>query len=510
MKVVTNINLLSNELQNAVIQPLATPPANPAAGQIYTNSADWKVYQYNGTAWNPVGVVYVQDSSAGAVITGLDANGNVTTTNVPGLTLTGYTPVDGGYISVGMTLQQAFAVMDEAIKNAVAGGGEVNQNAWSNVTVPAQSTNDATEVEGQTATGTISAGSKTDTLKVASGDKWVHVKADSDTKQVTIGHGFSGVTGGEYGDAMHVPKIAVDKAGHITGVENTEIVGAKYIKTLTSDAQEQLNAKIPSSEKGQANGVATLDENGLVPSSQLPSYVDDVVEAYALADATALSAGWLSKTNGGTALTPERDKIYVIVGPEDSDYLNQQLRWGGTVYVQCNPSDVNSVNGKTGVVALTQDDIGEGPTYTQYSKTEKEKLGSVQSGATKNTITLNGSASADPSFYAPVDGGTAGQVLTSNGEGQAPTWQAAPENLHKYTITNPVLTASGGAFTWTVEAQSSGPVAPMLVQLYEVATNALVMADISVQSDNSIVIVMNDTAGAQQLTAGSYKMIAIG
>lgn len=32
--------------------------------------------------------------------------------------------------------------------------------------------------------------------------------------------------------------------------------------------------------KGVANGVAELDSNGLVPSSQLPSYVDDVVEGY--------------------------------------------------------------------------------------------------------------------------------------------------------------------------------------------------------------------------------------
>ena len=33
--------------------------------------------------------------------------------------------------------------------------------------------------------------------------------------------------------------------------------------------------------KGKANGFASLDGNGLVPSSQLPSYVDDVIEVYA-------------------------------------------------------------------------------------------------------------------------------------------------------------------------------------------------------------------------------------
>ena len=35
---------------------------------------------------------------------------------------------------------------------------------------------------------------------------------------------------------------------------------------------------IPASQKGTANGVAELDESGKVPSAQLPSYVDDVLE----------------------------------------------------------------------------------------------------------------------------------------------------------------------------------------------------------------------------------------
>ena len=38
-KFVTNINLLQNELQNAVIQVLATDPVNGKIGQIYCISA---------------------------------------------------------------------------------------------------------------------------------------------------------------------------------------------------------------------------------------------------------------------------------------------------------------------------------------------------------------------------------------------------------------------------------------------------------------------------------------
>jgi len=39
-------------------------------------------------------------------------------------------------------------------------------------------------------------------------------------------------------------------------------------------------------------------------------------------------------------------------------------------------------------------------------------------------VTLNGSSSTSPSFYAPTSAGTSGYVLTSNGSG-APTWKAA-------------------------------------------------------------------------------------
>ena len=70
-------------------------------------------------------------------------------------------------------------------------------------------------------------------------------------------------------------------------------------------------------EKGAAGGVATLDANGLVPSSQLPSYVDDVIEA---ANFAALPA----EGEGG--------KIYVTLDN------NKTYRWGGSAYVEISAS----------------------------------------------------------------------------------------------------------------------------------------------------------------------------
>lgn len=54
-KYVTNIDLNKNELQNAVMQNLATHPSNPKEGLIYYNTVDKTFYGWNGTKWEDLG-----------------------------------------------------------------------------------------------------------------------------------------------------------------------------------------------------------------------------------------------------------------------------------------------------------------------------------------------------------------------------------------------------------------------------------------------------------------------
>lgn len=71
------------------------------------------------------------------------------------------------------------------------------------------------------------------------------------------------------------------------------------------------------SEKGANSGVATLDATGKIPSSQLPSFVDDVIEA---ANFAALP------------VTGEGGKIYVTLDD------NKTYRWGGSSYAEVSAS----------------------------------------------------------------------------------------------------------------------------------------------------------------------------
>lgn len=104
-----------------------------------------------------------------------------------------------------------------------------------------------------------------------------------------------------------------------------------------------LNTKISSSEKGSASGVCPLNSSGVVDTSYLPSFVDDVIEAYPRSGATELSAGWLSKTSGGAALTPEQDKIYILMADSSTYSANSTFRWSGSTYVLLSDGNISAI-----------------------------------------------------------------------------------------------------------------------------------------------------------------------
>ena len=122
--------------------------------------------------------------------------------------------------------------------------------------------------------------------------------------------------------------------------------------------------------KGKANGFASLDGNGLVPSSQLPSYVDDVIEAYATYDIS--ETGKLSNIklysdpDHANPITGESGKIYLNITQDEPSY---QFRWSGTKFVDSNTSSLI-----LGEVTGTAYDGGKGKTLANWRKSLKDNL----------------------------------------------------------------------------------------------------------------------------------------
>lgn len=92
-------------------------------------------------------------------------------------------------------------------------------------------------------------------------------------------------------------------------------IGAETLSTIAQTLSGAINEIM--SLKGAANGLAELDATGRVPSTQLPSYVDDVLE---YADLSSFP------------VTGESGKIYVALD------TNKTYRWSGTAYVEISES----------------------------------------------------------------------------------------------------------------------------------------------------------------------------
>lgn len=138
--------------------------------------------------------------------------------------------------------------------------------------------------------------------------------------------------------------------------------------------------------KGQANGLASLDENGLVPANQLPSYVDDVIDVYATYDKSA--TGELSNialfedAAHATPITGEAGKIYQNVTTGEPGY---QFRWTGTTW-----SLIVSGGVVIGEITGTAYDGGKGKTTTDNLNVLKAfnpiRLTSVGTDTSKITV----------------------------------------------------------------------------------------------------------------------------
>lgn len=154
---------------------------------------------------------------------------------------------------------------------------------------------------------------------------------------------------------------------------------------------------IPTSQKGTANGVASLDGSGKVPTAQLPSYVDDVVDGY-------LNGGKFYKEEAHTTEIPGEDgKIYV------DESTNKTYRWSGSAFVEISAS---LALGTTSSTAFAGD---KGQAAYEHSQ---KKSGNPH-GVTKTDVGLS-NVTNDRQMKGLASGATANHVIVFGADGYTP------------------------------------------------------------------------------------------
>lgn len=267
---------------------------------------------------------------------------------------------------------------------------------------------------------------------------------------------------------------------------NPIAIGGLTITGLATGVLKSNSGVIASVPFGAANGVATLGGDGKVPSSQLPSYVDDVVE---VANYAALPA--IGET-GKIYITLDNNKVYRWTGSTYVEIAANNAVWGAITGTLSNQTDLqNALNTKLSSVGL-----------------------SMPSGfsVANSPLTANGT-------IAVTGAGNSTQYIDGTGALQTFPTLLSSDNLVKLVRNQSGATMTAGTVIYISGATGNKPLIAKALATGDATsaqTYGIVQANIANNADGYIVIIGNvgdlDTSAlteGQQLylsatTAGAY------
>lgn len=189
---------------------------------------------------------------------------------------------------------------------------------------------------------------------------------------------------------------------------------------------------------------------------------------------------YISKTETDTQIIAS--DLRIKAGNKFTTYGNGTISYttdnGVTEYVLNLPQ-------KGGIIAVTDDITNALKNYVTIGTSQTIKASKVFEGivAFDAQIRLNGEV------------GTAGQVLTAQGDGKAPRWTTIPQGtVRKYV--KDITVAAGGTNAPIVTIKHDLNVTGCTVSLYQ--NNELVMADIQIVDKNNIKIIFGQTFATEQ------------
>lgn len=220
--------------------------------------------------------------------------------------------------------------------------------------------------------------------------------------------------------------------------------------------------------KGAANGLAELDGTGKVPSSQLPSFVDDVVDYANLA---------------AFPVTGESGKIYVALD------TNLTYRWSGSVYVEISPSlalgetSASAYRGDRGKIAYDHSQLTSGNPHN----VTKSDVGLSNVVNSDTTTTANITDSSNKRFVTDAQLTVIGNTSGIN---------TGDQDLSGYATKN--ITLDRKTASYTLVANDNGK----LIEMNVASANTLTI-NASLFSAGNQILISQYGAGQTTITAGA-------
>lgn len=323
-----------------------------------------------------------------------------------------------------------------------------------------------------------------------SNNAWVSKTSDSTiTGKITLSRVGSGASITDAQLDINQLKTDVDAAElAITGIQTEQLVQNSDIddlQTLSGEADDSVThasfsgstipdgsttraalqsletaveARILLTEKGAANGVATLDAGGKIPTAQLPSEVLGNLN---------YQGTWNASTNTPSISDAGGSKgHYYVIGVAGTQDLGSGSitydvgDWvvhNGSIFERLDDANINSVNGYTGTVVLDTDDVSEGSSNLYFTNTRADTRADLRIAASS----VDALADVDTTTNPPaVD-----QALVWDGSNWIPQ-DVNPVATNYVNITNLVINGGFDVWTGTSSLANSGSQLSRIAEMF--------------------------------------------
>lgn len=428
------LNLQQNQLENAVIQNLASDPSSGKAGQIYYNTTDNGYRYYNGTAWVSI--------SADAIKSIVDGDGLTSSTSGNAVTISLGTPSASGsgsntYGSNSVTAdshthQIKLPDATDLAKGVVQLSADNDTTSTNKAVTPKQLETARKNAEVSITAGNgLTGGGTGNSLSVEMGTPST-IKQNSTNSTTATSHThkleFNTVNSpaASGNEISFIDTVSQGADGGISATKKTvRIASTTQTGVVQLATQDEVNngtdttkvITLATLRKGKASGVASLDSNSKIITSQLPDYLLGQVmyggNASTVATTTTISpsdslktkknitATSISIVDSATSTTANTygwqnmEGVYFIcqasgtfagVSFETGDWI---ISTGAKWEKIDNTDAVKSVNGQIGDVNLTR--VNEAGTADKLKTARTIALKGDATGST----TFDGSANKD-------------------------------------------------------------------------------------------------------------------